>query len=90
MQRAVEHGFLTRRAIRLVGAARRVEPHVHAGVQGTRDADVVVLDEHQACAQVRVGAEVDELADQVLAEVVPGMGLAGEHEELHWTVSREQ
>ena len=53
------------------------------------DRHVVVLQEHEAVADVELAGEELDLADHVLARLVGGMGLAGE-DELHRAVGVEQ
>jgi hypothetical protein len=77
---AVERRLLAARAARLLRSARVVEPDVGALVQDAGDGDVVVVDEHEAVADGRVAREGHDLADDLLAEVVGRVRLAGEDE----------
>ena len=89
VETAVERGLHARRAARLERAQRVVEPHVAAGVEQARHADVVVREEHDAVPDLGVVGEVHELLDQLLAAVVGGVRLAGD-DELHRTVGVQQ
>ena len=77
---SVQHGLHPARSARLVGSPRGVEPHVASLVEAATDGDVVVLHERHAVTELRTAGEAHDPLDQLLALVVGGMGLAGEHE----------
>ena len=85
VQHAVERGLHAARAARLERAQRVVEPHVAAGVERLRERDVVVGQEHDPPAHLRVAAEAHELLDEDLARVVGRVRLAADHD-LHRTL----
>ena len=77
VQSSVCRGLHAAGAAGLVRPARRVEPDIDPLDQVTRDAHVIVLDEHDSIPEFRPACIVDDLADQLLSGIVPGMGLAG-------------
>ena len=89
VQRAVERGLHARRAARLERAQRVVQPDVHAPVEVARHRDVVVGQEGDAVAHRRVVGEAHHLLDELLAAVVGGVALAGDHD-LHRAVRMQQ
>ena len=88
VERAVEHGLHARGARGLHRPHRCVEPDVGALDEGPGEGHVVVLDEHEAVPHVGLVGERGDLADELLAQVVGGVGLAGEHE-LHGALGVE-
>ena len=89
MDATVEHGLHPARAAGLVGSPRRVEPHVGPGVKAAAYGDVVVLDERHAPTNLRTPGELHDLLDELLALVVGGVRLAGEHQ-LHGPLRGQQ
>ena len=89
VQHSVERSLHAARATRLERPARVVEPHVAAVQHGAGDRHVVVLQEHDTTPDFELAGEQFDLADHVLAGLICGMGLAGEHE-LHRSVGVEQ
>ena len=85
----VEHAVGCRlhaaRAAGLLRWNRQVQPHVAALHQVARQSHVVVLDEDQPTFECRIAADGRDLAQQVLGQVVVGMGLARE-DDLHRSV----
>ena len=80
VQPAVEGGLHPGRAARLERAQRVVQPHVAAREEGPGHRDVVVGEEHDPVAHLRVVREAHEVLDQALALLVGRVGLPGDHE----------
>ena len=89
VQAAVERGLHARGAARLQRPQRVVQPHVAALHQGARQGHVVVGQEHDPVPDPRVVGEPHHLLDQLLAAVVGGVRLAGDHD-LHRPLRVEQ
>ncbi len=77
---AVERRLHARRAARLVGPQRVVQPDVAAGVERLRHRDVVVRQEHDPVPHLGVVGEADDLLDHLLAALVGRVRLAGDHQ----------
>ena len=77
---AVDAGLHAGRAARLERVDRIVQPHVHPGHQPARQAQVVVLDQQDAALELGHPRDLGDAADQVLARLVGGVGLAGEQQ----------
>ena len=82
VEAAVEDDLLAAGAGSFQRPARIVEPDVDALDEVAADVDVVVLDEDELVAELRVAHHLGDLLQDALAGLVVRMGLAGE-EELH-------
>ena len=89
VQAAVERGLHARRAARLVGTQRVVQPDVAAGVERLGHRDVVVGQEHDAVPDLGVVGEAHHLLDQLLAALVGRVRLAGD-DQLHRALGVQQ
>src|SRR5271157_4478614 len=77
VQAAVGEQFHAAGPAGLVGPAGRVEPYVAALDEIAGHGDVVILKENDMAPNFGIANKVNHLADQVLAGVVMGVGLAG-------------
>ncbi len=80
VQAAVERGLHAGGAARLQRAQRVVHPDVDALDEELADGHVVVGQEDDAVAHVLHVGELDDLLDELLAALVGGVGLAGDHD----------
>src|SRR5579872_595309 len=80
IQSAVQHDFLTARARSFEGAARIVEPYVHALHEMPADIDVVVLDKDKFLAELGIAHQLRNLLQHALARLIERMRLTGKHE----------
>ena len=85
IETAVDGGFHAGGAAGFHAAAWGVEPDVGSLDEGAGEAHVVVFEEEEAVADSGAAGDVDDLADEVLAVVVCGVGFACE-DELDWAV----
>src|SRR5207248_2330448 len=83
---AVGRGLHAAGARGLARPQRGVEPHVAALHELTGDVDVVVLDEYQAAAELRIAGLNQDVLDELLAALVARMGLSGE-DDLDWPIA---
>ena len=79
--------LLARGAAGFLGPSRVVEPDVDTLHQVPRHVHVVVFDEHDAMGKLGPAAHLDDVLDQLLAELVFRVSLAGE-DELHGPIRR--
>ena len=89
VRHAVHRRLHAARAARLERLARIVQPHVAALHQEVRDVQVVVVDERDASAELRIERALVDALQVVLADVVGRMRLAGE-DDLHRAGRRVQ
>ena len=87
VQHAVQGRLHARGAAGLHGPTGGIEPDIGALDQIAGDVHVVVLDKQEPVTQVGAPPEIHQAADDPLAFVVLGMGLAGKNE-LHRMVFR--
>src|SRR5207302_3353565 len=76
VQNAVDAGLHTAGAGRLLSAARRIQPDVHATHQFTSDLQTVILDEYDTAGQLRAARVPHDFADQALSGYIQGMSFA--------------
>ena len=82
---AIQHHLLAAGAGSFERPARIVEPHVDALHEMAADIDVVVLDEDELVAELRIAHEFGDLLQHALAGLIERMRLAGE-DELHGAI----
>ena len=78
VEHAVQRGLHARRARRLVGPPRRVQPEVDALHEPPRERHLVVLEEDDASRRGGLAREVHDELDQILALLVGRVRLAGD------------
>ena len=78
VERAVGGGLHARGAARLEPAHGRVQPHVGALHERAREGHVVVLEEEDLALEALLACQLEDALDELLADAVVRVGLAGE------------